>query len=259
MTLRILLLAVLSCLALPRDLAAQEGPRPPCGNDPVPAFAAPAAPQNVKVWRAEGSKAGEWKFPACRGWRSGAFKLQVALAGSFRHDGTADDLLSRFGRVSEMRNIRYWSVSDQAWRPLIQDAGALEGPEPAQRREDFAIGDLKAGGAFHFLQVETRLSVPIVYRMRILELRPDRVVVETENVTAVRIGLIPIVQPGETRAVHVLIRLSPGLWGYYLLALSGQDAPLFLRVRDESLINRASALYRHIAGIPTDREPPLAR
>jgi hypothetical protein len=75
----------------------------------------------------------------------------------------------------------------------------------------------------------------------------------------VRIAFVPVAAPGETRAAHFLTRLSPGLWGYYGLALSARDPALLVRVRDASLVNRAAALYRHFAGIPTDREPPPAR
>ena len=47
--------------------------------------------------------------------------------------------------------------------------------------------------------------------------------------------------------------------GYYGLVLSSQDLIPLAGVRDASLINRASAFYRHFTGIPTDREPPQAR
>jgi hypothetical protein len=38
----------------------------------------------------------------------------VALAGSFRHDGDVEDLLRRFGAISALTEIRYWSVIDKA-------------------------------------------------------------------------------------------------------------------------------------------------
>jgi hypothetical protein len=253
---RVLILA--SMLAWPGVIEAQEGARPPCGTPPHPAYAPPSAPPNVGVWRGQDAANG-WSFPACAGFRPGAFKLLVALAGSFRHDGGAGDLLGRFGRITELRRIRYWSVSDGAWRALIDDASALSEPDLTRRRRDFTEAELRAAGAVHFEQVESRLSSPVVYRMRILEFAPDRFVVETENVTSVRIAFLPVAAPGETRSVHFLTRLGPGLWGYYSLALSAQDPGLFVRVRDASLINRVAAIYRHYVGIPTNQEPPPAR
>jgi hypothetical protein len=135
----------------------------------------------------------------------------------------------------------------------------LSEPDLTRRRRDFTEAELRAAGAVHFEQVESRLSSPVVYRMRILEFAPDRFVVETENVTSVRIAFLPVAAPGETRSVHFLTRLGPGLWGYYSLALSAQDPGLFVRVRDASLINRVAAIYRHFVGIPTNLEPPPAR
>ncbi len=237
---------------------AQDAARPPCGTPPHPAYAPSSAPPNVGVWRKDRAAEG-WAFPACNGFRPGAFKLLVALAGSFRHDGGAGDLLGRFGRISELRKIRYWSVTDREWRALIDDASALSGPDLKRRRRDFGEAELRATGAVHFEQVESRLSSAVVYRLRVLEFAPDRVVVETENVSAVRIAFLPVAAPGETRSVHFLTRLGPGLWGYYSLALAAQDPGLFVRVRDASLINRVAAIYRHFVGIPTDQEPPLAR
>lgn len=255
---RLCILLFASLLVLPGALRAQDGVRPPCGLPPIPAYAAPAAPPNVVVWRRNGA-AGEMAFAACRGLRAGTFKVVVAVAGSFRHEGGAEELLALFGRISALRGVRYWSVSDGAWRPLVDDASALGGPESRRRRGDFTAAELRPGSAIYFEQTESRLSASAIYRMRVLEFGADRVVVETENVSTVRIAFFPLAAPGETRAAHFLTRISPGVWGYYGLALSAQEPGALFGVRDASLINRAAALYRHFAGIPTDREPPLAR
>src|ERR1044071_7483597 len=220
---------VVSALMLPVELRAQERPQPPCGSSSSPAYAATGVQPNVGVWRRSDSNDGDWSFPACSRWRTGTFKVLVALAGSFRHSGTADELLSRFGRISELTSIRYWSVSDKEWRPLIEEAAALLRREANERRPDFGVAELKDRREQYFLQTDSRLSVPVIYRMRILEFRTDRIVVETENVTAVRIAGVTVIQPGEIRAVYFLERISPGVWGYYGLALSGQDLSGLLR------------------------------
>lgn len=251
-------LILASLLAWPGVAAAQEGARPPCGAAPLPAYAPPSAPPNVGIWRKQGA-AVDWAFPACSGYRPRSFRLLVALAGSFRHEGSAGELLGRFGRISELRRIRYWSVSDGEWRTLVDDASALAEPDPRRRRRDFSEAELRAPGAVYFEQVESRLSSSAVYRMRVLEFAPDRVVIETENVTSVRVVFLPVAAPGETRSIQFLTRIGPGLWGYYSLSLSAQEPGLFVSVRDASLINRVAAIYRHFVGIPTDREPPPAR
>lgn len=255
---RLCRLLVVALLVWPGALRAQDGVRPPCGLPPSPAYAAPGAPPHVVVWRRNGA-AGDPAFAACQGLRAGAFKVVVAVAGSFRHDGGAEDLLARFGQISALRGVRYWSVGDGAWRPLVDDASALGGPESGLRRGDFTAAELRPGNAVYFEQTESRLSASAVYRMQVLEFGADRVVVETENVSTVRIAFFPLAAPGETRAAHFLTRISAGVWGYYGLALSAQEPSSLLGVRDASLINRAAALYRHFVGIPTDRDPPLAR
>ena len=251
-------LAVLISLAVwPSAAAAQADPRPPCGGEPVPAYAPPGAPPNVAILRKPAAH--QWSFPACSGFRPGAFRLAVAVSGSFRHAGEAGELLQRFGTVSALRQIRYWSVSDARWRPLIDDAAALGGPDAKLRRRDFARTELAVGSAVYFEQAESRLSTPVIYRMRILEFGADRLAVEIENASAIGIAVIDIAPPGSTRAVHYFARREPGVWGYYGLAFAAQEPGLFLRVRDASLVNRAVAYFRHFAGIPTDREPPAAR
>jgi len=198
-------------------------------------------------------------YPACPGWRSGPFKVLVAAAGSFRHTGSATLLLARFGQVSTLRTIRYWSVSDQKWRPLINVAAALDGPDERLRRPDFTPSELREGKDLYFLQSETRLSTVVVERLRVLVVRPERIVVEIENVSAARLGPITLIGPGETRSIYFIQRLASDIWGYYGVGLSASDPGGLLGVGDASLVNRAVALYRHFIGVPTDRDPPAAR
>ncbi len=167
-------------------------------------------------------------------------------------DAEVEELL---GMLRDPFGARAASISNL----LVRSSENMSGPDLKRRRRDFGEAELRATGAVHFEQVESRLSSAVVYRLRVLEFAPDRVVVETENVSAVRIAFLPVAAPGETRSVHFLTRLGPGLWGYYSLALAAQDPGLFVRVRDASLINRVAAIYRHFVGIPTDQEPPLAR
>src|SRR4051794_28974679 len=74
---------------------AADGPRPPCGVAPQPPYAPPGAAPAIRTWHAPG-----WTASACTGWASLHPTLLVALAGSFRHEGGATDLLAAFGRIS---------------------------------------------------------------------------------------------------------------------------------------------------------------
>jgi hypothetical protein len=52
------------------------------------------APRQVQVWNS-GQLPASWRPPACTGWTTRNFKMLIALAGSFRHDGDAEALLGR--------------------------------------------------------------------------------------------------------------------------------------------------------------------
>jgi hypothetical protein len=231
---------------------AADGPQPPCGVTPQPFYAPPGAAPAIQTWQAPG-----WTASACTGWASARPTLLVALAGSFRHEGGAADLLAAFGRISSLRGIRYWSVGDRGWRTLVTGAAALDGPRTRRRRADFAPAEMTRGADLYFAQEDSRSSGEVVYRMRVLEKGPDRVTITVENVTSVRFLLVPLFAPGDVRCTSYLERLSPGVWGYY--GLWGILAGAQTSGHEASSVNRALAFYRHIAGIPTDQEPPAAR
>ncbi len=237
---------------------AQDEPRPPCaGAISSPVHAPVGTTPAVAVWL-KGDVA-RWMPLTCVGWpASQRFKVVVALAGNFRHDGNADDLLARFGAVSIMRGLRYWSVTDKAWRTLITDSSAVNGPDAKQRRADFNPDELKSGADFFFAQNDSRSSGFPVYLMRVLEQGPLRIVVETENVTPVRVFFVTLFPPGSLRATYILERRRPGVWGFYGLSGTGEEASVLAGGHEASYINRAVALYRFFTSVPDDAEPPLA-
>jgi hypothetical protein len=206
------------------------------------------------VWN--GSKQGIRVASSCTGIPDGEFKMVVAVSGTFRFDGDADKLLERLGAASAMQGIRYWSVTDKKWRELITESGAVDSPSSTQRRGDFTAAEMKQGKDLYFVQRDSRSTGEVVYRMRVLEAAKDRLVIETENVSRVRSYIFTLFKPGELRTIHYLSRQSPGVWNYYALTLIGASQS---DSHAPSLINRAVALYRYVAGQPTDQEPPLAR
>jgi Family of unknown function (DUF6675) len=238
--------------------AGANGPRPPCGEAPQPAYADPGGSPNVQAWSG-GDLGPNWRPPDCVSWASPGFDVLVALAGSFTDRGTAQDLLARFGGISRMTAIRYWSVTNQAWDPLVTSATALRGPDLGQRRPDFAPAEMTAGTTLFFAQSDNRSSGEVVYRLLIRERRPNRLVIATENVTAVRKLILTLFAPGELQSTSFLERRSPGVWTYYSLSRTSPDANPLARGHAASYLNRAVALFRYVAGIPTDQEPPVAR
>jgi len=236
--------------------AAEEGPRPPCGAVPSPAYASLGGLPTVRVWT--GRELTGWTPPACTGWRAAPSRLLVATAGRFHHRDGALDLLARFGAVSALTGVRYWSVSDRRWASLVTDASALRGPDATARRPDFTAAELASGEDRYFLQDDNRSTGAVVHRLRVRELTGDRLVAAMENVTPLRYLLLPLAGPGDLQSVHFLQRLAPEEWGYYGLARTDAEASRLLEGRAASYVNRAVALFRHLAGVPTDQEPPAA-
>jgi hypothetical protein len=245
----LLLLVSLSAILPGANVAhGAEGPLPPCGTAPVPPFPGIADPPNVRLWHSEDLGA-DWRPPACVGWSDLAFDQVVGLAGRFRSPDDARGILAQFGRISQLTRIRYWSVSHGACRDLIDEAFALAGPDADQRRRDFSAGELAAGRILYFFQDDNGPGGGAVYRLRVREIAPDRLIVETENVSAVRMLVVTLFQPGELRASYILERDAREIWSSYSLTGITAGASPLAGGHEASYMNRALALYGYIAGV----------
>ena len=263
-----LLVWLFSLISLsPHQGAAADGPEPPCsGAPPLPPYAEIGAKPNVGAWSSEElARESNWQPPSCIGWSSRDFTTLVALAARFRYGGGAAGLLERFGAISELTGVRYWSVSKARWRDLVEEAYAVAGEDGAGDREargDFSAAELRATREAYLYQDDTGPAGGAIYRMRLLEVEPARLVVTFENVSAVKMLFVTAFAPGALQAVYFLDLLSPdqGIWGYYSLTRGtvAELGDLLIEHQTASYFNRAAAVYRHIAGIPTDQEPPIA-
>ena len=248
---RALLLALL--LLLPGAAAAKVGAGAPCPDPLAPPFAPVGASPNLFVWRQLGP-GGSTAPVLCQAWGAWRATRSAALAGRFRDSASASDLLARLGAISALAGLKYWSITDHRWATLITDAGALEGLRRKLRRADFTAGELRAGEDLYFAQQDNRSSSEVIYRMRVRESSEDRLVVSVENATPVRRFLLTLFDPGDLQAIYILRRFSPQVWGCYVL--SGVREGLLTGGNTGSQVNRAAAIYRHIAGIPGDQDPP---
>jgi hypothetical protein len=227
------------CLLTATALAAE----PACAPDPTPSYPALSAPPAVKVLHDT-----TWTPPPCTTWSSATSATIVATAARFH--ATALDILRRIAAVSKLSGLLYWSTTAQKWQPMILSARTIAGHDPS-------AADLVPGATFD-LQQEDNLFGSATYRLRILIATADRLAIATENTTALRFLGMPIVAPGEVQSVTFLDRESKDAWRYYSLARTGKNASL-LPGHDASLINRAVAVFRYLAAIPADREPPAAK
>ena len=255
---RALVLALMPALLLlgATARAGDDGPRLPCEGLPAPAYAELGAPPAVQAWR--GKAAQEWQPPACSGLNKGA-DILVAVAGTFKHDGEVDELLARIGAISAKVNVRYWSTTEKAWRPLVTEAFALSGPDPAQRRADFSPAQFAKGQPLHYVQVDNRSSGKNVYRDRVLTLGRDQFSITHENLTPLKMMVVTLFDAGDLQTSYFVARRAPGVWTFYSLTRTRMASALVPVGADASYINRAVAFYRLVANIPTDQEPPAAR
>jgi hypothetical protein len=224
---------------------APAAPRPPCdGDSPVPAYAAAGQPPNSATWRKI-----ELPRSSCLPW-TGRFRLVVALGGAISHDGDAAALLARFGAISSMRGLEYWSVTENATRVLVKDPWAVDSPDARQQRADFRVQEMTPGSDLYFVEVDNRSSEPVTYRMRVLFASADSITVETQNTTPISAMGLKLIPPGALRAQYFLRRLDPRTWGFYGISATSEAASGLVSMGEASYINRAEALYRHFSGQP---------
>jgi hypothetical protein len=249
---------VISVTGIAISAAAEMAVTPPCERStPQPGYAPVGAPPNVQIWKDQ-SLAGFPAHVSCVGWSTSKFQLLIAVAGTFRNSEGARALLSRFGAVSTLLSVRYWSTTDQSWRPLVLSATALTGKLASQTRGDFTSAELEGGKDVYLAQADSRGAGAVIYRMWVRESKPNGFIIETENVTPVRWLALTLLKPGGLHSVYFIEQRSPGIWSYYSLTRIAESSWL-IAGHERSYINRVVALYRHIAGIPTDLEPPPAR
>ena len=231
-------------------------PLPPCDADLPPTSYAPvgAAP-TIQIWKPP-SVATLPAAASCLEFFQPDMRMLVSVAGSFENSSGTKGILARFGEVSKLLSVRYWSTTGQEWRPLVLAATALT-QDAGQPREDFANSELQDGRDVYFSQRDSRGAGEVIYRMRVRDSSPVRVVVETENVTPVRWFAMTLLERGGLKASYFFRQRSRGVWTYHSVTGIAPGSWL-ISGHENSYINRVVALYRHIVGIPTDLEPPAA-
>lgn len=238
-------------------LLGEPGPQPPCGTEAVPPVPDVEHSPAVKVWD-RASLGLDWIPPACLGWAEPGFTTMVTTSARFRNSAGAEGMLRRVGAISGLTGIRYWSTTHKRWQPLIVSASALTGPGHGARRQDFSTGDLGPDSLVYFQQSDS-LSGKATYSLRMGNVLPDRVSFKTENLTGMRYMMLTLFPPHELQAMYFLERESAEIWRYYSITRTGKNSNGLAAGHDASTINRAVALFRYFAGIPTDQEPPAAR
>ena len=239
----------------------QAVPVPPCAGMPFPAPGEIGALLNQLVW-IDDEVPEDWTPPSCTGWTPGPTKVLLAAAGRFRMDGDSGTMAARLAAISGLEDMVYWSSSRGRWRALFSEATALAGPDAEAPRADFDAADLAPGAALHYRSEEDNPTAGVVYRMLVHARTPDRLVIETVNVTPLRTALLilrrVVAAPGEFHQLYYFEREDGDVWRFYALLRMGGDGGLF-GTSAENYRNRTEAYFRYLAGLPMTREPPAAR
>ena len=211
----------------------------------------PVSPPGVAIWTGT-------EFPRelarCVGWGFQNFTAFAAVAGTFQ-TAHVEEVLGRIGAISTFKGMRYWSVTDHRLEPLIKEAFAVEGSSPNNARSDFTQADMQVGRELFFTEQDNRSSDPVLYRMKVIERRPDRIFIDITNANKVRRFLLTLFEPGDLRTALIISRTADGLWMCY--ALSGFHPTTLAGLLDshKSQVNRLIALYGHIAELDASGLP----
>ncbi|MEZ5825136.1 MAG: hypothetical protein R3C97_10460 [Geminicoccaceae bacterium] len=94
----------------------------------------------------------------------------------------------------------------------------------------------------------------------VVEKRAENSIVMTfENITAGRVMGLTVLPAGSMRSLLAVEQSEADGIAVFLLSGNSAELPGWMLPGPESHINRAVAVYRHLVGIPSDREPPAAR
>ncbi len=209
----------------------------------------------IAVWYGDTVRLGG-AVPDCLDWPVEELNAAIETNGRFVEPGGWDAVLARIGAVSAQKEIRYWSWSRSRWRELLADSAALSAPDPAAMRADFLPAELEPGRTLYLRQRPNGAEHDAVLRMEVVERSSDRLVIDVENANGVPVNFLLRVQPAQTR-LAIIIEAEPDNHFRYrsLMGLDLELGPFLRGLAGDSLRHRSVAIFRYIAGIPTDQEP----
>ncbi len=230
--------------------------RPPCDGPPQPAYAEAGSAPAIASWTEDELKKAGWQLSSCLHWSEGHTRLATALAGGIAAP-SLDQLLARYGALSQYKSIRFWSITHQAWEPFVVQAGFTEGPDAKSTYPDLKPEDFVTGKEFYYYETDARTGRTL-NRLTVRQRMADKVELSTENLTPIKVALFTVFEPHALKSATFIERHGSGEWGYYQTIGVGEGSD-FIAVHSVSpYINRLAALYRYMAGLPTDGAPAMA-
>jgi hypothetical protein len=181
----------------------------------------------------------------------------ITVASVIRTTEDSSTIIQRFGAISELRSVKYWSTTDQQWRRLVASASAIARGKSATSRADYSPSELTANKDLYYRVTDARSQHATLYRLRLRQSSTGHVVVETSNVDPIHQWGITLFASGGLETLYFLSEQSANVWTYYSVTRV-VPATFLAEGHEKSLVNRAVALYRHYMHLPTDAEPPSA-
>lgn len=233
------------------------GPQPPCdGAQVYPPYGEVDGKPLVATWANKDLHKLGWTPPACLGWQSDS-RLVAALAARFHAASSLDQVAQPLADVSHYAAVKFWAITRHEWRPMALSAWAVAGPDSKERRPDPPVSALQAGRDFYYSE-DAELAGHVVYRTRVLEHTADRLVLETENVTPIKVAIVTLFDPGALQVATFLQRIDTDTWGLYEITRASEQSSSMVAGYQSSYLNRLEAVRRMLARQPTDRDPPIA-
>ena len=250
MPFRIVTLIVILLSAVPAH--ADTGAHPCTYTDIHPTYPAVSAPPEVLATDNTPPPGGATCFPEQKD-----AAIWITVASVLPISASPADFIKRFGAISALTDIQYWSTTDQAWRPMVSAASAVDSTQSHQPRADYSATDLP--GPAHYYQVtDTRTYSPVTYSLELHSGSKTHLVLETANLDPIKKWGITLYKPDGIHTLYLLEERTPGTWSYYSITRI-IPATFLAKGNKNSYINRAVALYRHYMDLPTTAEPPAAR
>jgi hypothetical protein len=233
--------APLLILMLIGDVSQAQVSQSPCESDDTVDYPPLGSTPTVSILRKD--DLAQWHPPSCAGWSpTSRPKIVVSLDGTFRFDGSMNELLARAGDISQLPAIHYWSARDKKWMPLARDASALNSANAKDRRANFSPAELKSGAKLFYWE-DDPLTGETIYELKVYERTPDLVVIGTDNVTAVRKSIFTLFKPGASRSALFLQRVSPGVFRAHIVASAMQGTSSLVDGHEGIYGNRLRAIF----------------
>ena len=176
--------------------------------------------------------------------KTGSAAMWVTVASVNRTGDSPNTLLARFGAISDLLTVQYWSTTDHRWRPLVSSASAIVAAESTQSRHDYSPAELSTGDDWYYRITDTRSGRGTTYRLRMRKAELGRLVVETSNIDAIKQWGVTLYAANGLHTLYFLDERSPGVWAYYSITRV-LPASFLAAGHEKSYVNRAIALYRH--------------